>query len=47
MGGKEFPQTSGVVRRENAKLYPPSLRAQRSNPWCRKKEEWIASLRSQ
>jgi hypothetical protein len=34
-------------RGENAKLYQPSLRAQRSNPWCRKKEEWIASLRSQ
>ncbi len=25
-------QTSGVSRRGNAKLYPPSLRAKRSNP---------------
>jgi len=25
-------QTSGEVRREIAKLYPPSLRAKRSNP---------------
>jgi hypothetical protein len=40
-------QTSGAMRRENAKLYPPSLRAQRSNPSRREKKEWIASLRSQ
>src|SRR5205809_438017 len=31
------------MRRENAKLYPPSLRAKRSNPSRRIKEEWIAS----
>ena len=28
-------QTSGAMRRENAKLYPPSLRAQRSDPCLR------------
>jgi hypothetical protein len=32
-GRKEFLQTSGAMRRENAKLYLPSLRAKRSNPW--------------
>jgi hypothetical protein len=40
-------QTSGEMRRENAKLYQPSLRAQRSNPCRDIKKEWIASLRSQ
>src|SRR5258708_39334677 len=29
-------QTSDAMRRENAKLYPPSLRAKRSNPCLRK-----------
>ena len=36
-------QTSGEMRREIAKLYPPSLRAKRSNPCCGIKKEWIAS----
>ena len=40
-------QTSGEMRRENAKLYQPSLRAKRSNPCRDIKKEWIASLRSQ
>ena len=40
-------QTSGEIRRENAKLYPPSLRAKRSNPRAGTRKEWIASLRSQ
>src|SRR6266545_5412979 len=30
--GQTKMQTSGAMRREIAKLYPPSLRAQRSNP---------------
>jgi hypothetical protein len=29
---KKFQQTSGAVRRENAKLHPPSLRAKQSMP---------------
>src|SRR5437879_3973909 len=33
--GAPTMQTSGDQRRENAKLYPPSLRAQRSNPSLR------------
>jgi hypothetical protein len=41
--GEEYLQTSGAMRRENAKVYPPSLRAQQSNPSRRIKEEWIAS----
>src|SRR5882762_9663245 len=45
--GEEFQHTSGAMRRENSKLYPPSLRAKRSNPCRRTKKEWIASLRSQ
>ena len=45
--GEELHQTSGATRREIAKVHPPSLRAQRSNPCCRTKKEWIASLRSQ
>src|SRR5207248_8426982 len=34
-GGQSEMQTSGAMRREKAKLYPPSLRAQRSNPSLR------------
>ena len=30
--GESFGQASGALRREIAKLYPPSLRAERSNP---------------
>src|SRR4029079_10340520 len=30
--GKDFSHSSGAMHRENAKLYLPSLRAQRSNP---------------
>src|SRR6266571_1719373 len=45
--GQTKLQTSGSMRRENAKLYPPSLRAKRSNPCPGTKKEWIASLRSQ
>ena len=41
--GEELHQTSGATRREIAKVYPPSLRAQRSNLWRSKKKEWIAS----
>jgi hypothetical protein len=46
-GGEEYKQTSGAMRRENAKSYRPSLRAKRSNPCRHTKKEWIASLRSQ
>src|SRR5215216_4606687 len=42
--GQMKMQTSGEMRREIAKLYPPSLRAKRSNPCCGIKKEWIASL---
>src|SRR5256885_17105460 len=38
-GRKNNMQTSGAMRREIAKLYPPSLRAQRSNPSRHIKEE--------
>src|ERR1700704_6279824 len=38
---RKYLQTSGGSRRENAKVYLPSLRAQRSNPCCRTKKEWI------
>src|SRR4029079_11707271 len=40
---KSAQQPSGATRREKAELYPPSLRAQRSNLWRSKKKEWIAS----
>jgi hypothetical protein len=43
----QFLHDSDAMRRENANLYLPSLRAKRSNPSRRKKKEWIASsLRS-
>ena len=37
-------QASGAVRRENPRLYPPSLRAKRSNPFFLCAAPWIASL---
>jgi hypothetical protein len=43
-GGNDM-HNPGASRRGNAKLRPqPSLRVQRSNPSCRAKKEWIASL---
>jgi hypothetical protein len=42
-GRENYLQTSGASCRENAKVHPLSLRAQRSNPSRRIKEEWIAS----
>jgi hypothetical protein len=48
LGGR-FINGSGALRGESANAYldSSSLRAQRSNPSRRVKEEWIASLRSQ
>src|SRR6266702_5354642 len=43
--GGSYLQTSGATCRENAKLYPPSLRAKRSNPLCRKEERKNGLLR--
>src|SRR4029079_14649107 len=40
---KNFQQSSGATRRENAKVYPPSLRAKRSNPSRHVTKESIAS----
>ncbi|MEH2498688.1 hypothetical protein V1294_005167 [Bradyrhizobium sp. AZCC 1678] len=34
-------QTSDAMRREIAKLYPPSLRAKRSNPSHREKKDGL------
>ena len=40
--GQRSTQTSGATRREIAKLYPPSLRAQRSNPFRRlRRNGWL------
>jgi hypothetical protein len=47
--GQTKMQTSGDQRRENAKLYPPSLRGARATKQSiyPRAEVWIASLRSQ
>ena len=48
-GRTRFMQTSGAVRRENAKLHPPSLRGANATKQSMSPQaaRWIASLRSQ
>jgi hypothetical protein len=46
-GGESYLQTSGAVCRENAKLFPRHCERSEAIHVATKKEEWIASLRSQ